>query len=105
MRVIGWLSGGSAKSLAETLDFRSFYRGLAETGYVNGQNLAFEYRFAETSFDRLPALAADLVAHKVDVIFANSGVPGARAAREATATIPIVFTVGVDPVERAHFSL
>jgi len=95
--VIGFLSGGSRDSY---FDFESFRQGLLETGYVHGHNLAIEYRWAETHFDRLPGLAAELVARKVDVIFSTGGVPGARAASEASATIPIIFIVGVDPVAR-----
>ena len=97
MPVIGFLSGVSPGPSAPYA--AAFQRGLGETGYVEGQNLAIEYRWAEGRFDRLPALAADLVARKVDLIVASGGGnPSARAAKSATSTIPIVFASGGDPV-------
>ena len=95
MPVIGYLSSGSPGFSAATV--AAFRQGLAETGYVEGQNLAIEYRSAEGHYDRLPALAADLVGRKVDLILANSP-PSALAAKGATSTIPIVFRGGSDPV-------
>jgi putative ABC transport system substrate-binding protein len=73
-------------------------QGLSETGYFNGQNVALEYRWAESNYDRLPALAADLVSRKVDVIVTTGGTPPALAAKSATSAIPIVFTSVSDPV-------
>ncbi len=96
MPVIGYLATGSPGPSAT---YRAVFRqGLSETGYVEGQNVAIEYRWAEGEYDRLSALAADLVGRKVDVI-ATFGLPSALAAKSATSTIPIVFSVG-DPVER-----
>jgi putative ABC transport system substrate-binding protein len=98
MPVIGYLA--SATPGANALLLPAFLRGLRETGYVEGQNVAIEYRWAEDRYDRLPALAAELVAGKVDVIVSTGGITGALAAKNATSTTPIVFITGDDPVER-----
>jgi putative tryptophan/tyrosine transport system substrate-binding protein len=95
MPVIGLLSGGARGPLRSQI--AAFEEGLKESGYVEGQNLAIEYRFAEGRFDRLPALAADLVRRQVTLLFATNN-DGVLAAKEATATIPIVFGIGGDPV-------
>jgi len=95
MPVIGFLAAASPG--AEAANLAAFRQGLSETGYVEGQTVAIEYRWAEGSFDRLPALAADLVGRKVDLI-ATSG-PAVLAAKNATSTIPIVFMGVSEPVE------
>jgi putative ABC transport system substrate-binding protein len=97
MPVIGWLGTGSAES-DDPFRVTPFRKGLNETGYVEGQNVAIEYRWAEGQYDRLPDLAADLVRRQVTVIAAMGGPPPALAAKAATTTIPIVFLLGIDPV-------
>jgi putative ABC transport system substrate-binding protein len=95
MPVIGALFAVSA---AEWEDFMAgFRRGLSESGFVEGQNVAIEYRWADGHFDSLPMMAADLVGRKVGLIF-TGGTVGVRAAMAATQTIPIVFTIGIDPI-------
>src|SRR5215471_7758903 len=95
--IIGYLSTFSAPQTLTSWAV-SFRQGLSETGHVEGQNFAIEYRWAEGDFDRLPALAADLVKSKVDLIATFGGTSAALAAKRATATIPIVFTNVGDPV-------
>jgi len=96
MPVIGYLAGGSPG--LQVPNVAAFRRGLSETGYVEGQNVTIEYRWAEGRYDRLPALAADLVGRKVDLIAAAGGPGPAQAAQKATSTIPIVFTGVGDPI-------
>ena len=97
MPVVGFLGGGSPGTFA--LHLAAFRRGLGESGYVEGQNVAIEYRWAEFRYDRLPDLAADLVRRQVSAIAAPHIVPAALAAKAATSAIPIVFSVAEDPVK------
>ena len=95
MPVIGYLGSSSLRSMGGLVAFR---QGLREAGYVEGRDVAIEFRFAEGQYDRLPSLAADLVRRQVGVIYA-SAVPAAHAAKAATSSIPIVFSIGGDPVK------
>src|SRR5205814_9999920 len=97
MPVIGFLSSASAEPYKP---FVSAYRsGLSESGFVEGQNIAIEFRWAEGHYDQLPSLAAELVGRPVTLIAASGGLPSVLAAKAATTTIPIVFTLGSDPVK------
>jgi ABC-type uncharacterized transport system substrate-binding protein len=97
MPVIGFLSTGSPQS--DAFRVAAVRQGLIQAGYVEGRNAAFEYRWAEDHYERLPALAAELVRREVAVIAAIGGITSAVAAKSATATIPIVFEIGGDPIK------
>jgi len=97
MPVVGFLGTGSLQS--DAFRVAAVRQGLIEAGYVEGRNVAFEYRWAEDQYERLPALAAELVRREVAVIISIGGSPSAVAAKSATATIPIVFATGADPIK------
>jgi putative ABC transport system substrate-binding protein len=96
MPVIGFLNAASSGPLRQQI--AAFHEGLKVSGYVEGQNVAVEYRWAEGHYDRLSALAAELVRRQVSVIVSGGGAPAVLAAKVATTTIPIVFSAGADPV-------
>ena len=96
MPVVGFLSSRSADESARVVP--EFHRGLAEAGYIEGQNVSIQYRWALSQYERLPALAQELVGLRVNIIVAVGGEPSARAAHVATATIPVVATFSADPV-------
>lgn len=97
MPVIGYLSGASRVESADRLT--AFRRGLEQAGYVEGKNVAIEFRWADGDYGRLAAMAADLVRRPVDLLVATGGPRAAQAAKAATSTLPIVFTAGGDPVK------
>jgi putative ABC transport system substrate-binding protein len=97
MPTVGYLGSTPAGPAAPFV--AAFLQGLSETGYIAGKSVAIDYRWAEGHFDRLPALAADLVGRKVDLIVSGGGAAAALAAKAATSTIPIVFTIGTDPIK------
>jgi putative ABC transport system substrate-binding protein len=99
MPVIGILAAAAPDNAAAQRNITAFREALAETGYVEGRNVAIEYRWAAADFDRLPGLAAELVARKVDLIVTEGGDDPVRAAKQATAEIPVVFHTDADPIK------
>src|SRR5215472_19127309 len=97
MPVVGFLSHGSAESVSD--HSQAFRKGLNEAGFTDGRNVAIEYRWANFQLGRLPSLAADLVRRRAAVIAATGNLGTVLAAKEASATTPIVFNVGIDPVK------
>jgi len=99
--VIGVLGGSTRDRFAPLL--AAFHQGLGETGYVEGRNVAIEYRWADYQYDQLPALAADLVRRKVSLLVTTGGTLSAQAARAETTTIPLLFVSGFDPNQLVQF--
>jgi putative ABC transport system substrate-binding protein len=97
MPVIGFLSGGAPETFGTYV--AAYRKGLSEIGYIDGKHVNLKYHWANGQFDRLPALAADLVSQRAAVIAATGGTASAQAAKAATTTIPIVFTLGSDPIK------
>ena len=97
--VIGWLGTAASNAPGVVRALSAFWQGLGKMGFVEGRNVRFDYRWTEGHNDRLPAVAASLVADKVDVIIAAGSLPQVLAAKAATRTIPIVFVTGADPVK------
>jgi putative tryptophan/tyrosine transport system substrate-binding protein len=97
MPVVGYLYAGAPEASADLV--AAFRKGLSETGYVEGQNVAIEYRWTRNEFDRLPELVADLIRRRVTVIAAPGSAAAAAAAKAATATIPVIYSGGADPVQ------
>jgi ABC-type uncharacterized transport system substrate-binding protein len=95
--VIGFLNSGSADAYPDRIT--AFHQGLRDLGYIEGENVLVDYRWALGEYDRLPAFAAELVERRVSVLFASGGEPAALAAKSATSTIPIVFAIGGDPIK------
>jgi putative ABC transport system substrate-binding protein len=98
MPVIGYLSAWSREDTSHLI--AAFQRGLAESDYIDGRNVTIEYRFALGQYDKLPAMASELVRLPVTVVATTGGEPSALAAKAATSTIPIVFAIGGDPVKQ-----
>src|SRR4051794_33625563 len=98
MPTVGWLANGSPTQPQSALQLRQFHQSLSAMGFVEDRNVAMEYRWAGDQNDLFPVLAADLVRRQVRVIVSNGAGPAALAAKGATATIPIVFQTGADPV-------
>jgi putative ABC transport system substrate-binding protein len=95
--VIGFLNSGSADAYPDRIT--AFHQGLRQLGYVDGENVIIDYRWALGQYDRLPAFAAELVERRVSVLVATGGEPAALAAKSVTSTIPIVFAIGGDPIK------